>query len=94
MAIRVPQAQNAVITPPPTQSPVDTKGDSINSIWENWMTMAYTVMFGLTLSGTTKGRPTDNLWVGQTYFDTDLGLPIYLKTLSPIVWIKADGTIV
>jgi len=94
MVTRVPQSSGSVITPPPTQSPLDTKGDSITSIWENWMTMAYTVLFGLTLSGSTLGRPTQNLWVGQMYFDTTLNKPIWIKTIQPVVWIDATGTVV
>jgi hypothetical protein len=32
------------------------------------------------------------VFVGTTYFDTTLGLPIWAKTVSPIAWVKADGT--
>lgn len=46
------------------------------------------------LAGTTAQRPTANLKVGMDYYDTDLGKPIYLHTVSPIVWHDATGVVV
>jgi len=46
-------------------------------------------------SGTTINRPvssaTISLWVGYRYFDTTLGIPIWLKSLNPTVWVNASG---
>lgn len=42
-------------------------------------------------SGTTANRPTENLQVGQYYFDTSLGYPIYWNGTN---WINAAGTVV
>jgi hypothetical protein len=42
-------------------------------------------------SGATASRPTERLEVGQYYFDTTLGLPIYWNGTS---WINAAGTVV
>jgi hypothetical protein len=39
-------------------------------------------------SGTTANRPTESLQVGQYYFDTNLGIPIYWNGLQ---WINALG---
>jgi hypothetical protein len=39
-------------------------------------------------SGTTANRPTESLQVGQYYFDTSLGIPIYWNGLQ---WINALG---
>ena len=39
-------------------------------------------------SGTTANRPTENLQVGQYYFDTSLGYPIYWNGAD---WINALG---
>ena len=41
------------------------------------------------LSDTTANRPIDFI-VGQQYFDTTLGKPIWLKT-SPSVWVDSTG---
>jgi uncharacterized protein YjdB len=42
-------------------------------------------------SGTTANRPTDRLQVGQTYYDTTLGIPIWY---NGTVWKNASGTTV
>ena len=40
-------------------------------------------------SGTTANRPTLQLQIGQTYFDTTLGIPIWY---NGTVWKNASGT--
>ena len=45
-------------------------------------------------SGTTALRPTSGVWVGRFYFDTTLNKPIWVKTVSPLVWIDATGAVV
>ena len=42
-------------------------------------------------SGSTADRPTNSLTVGQTYFDTTLGIPIWYKGSG---WVNASGTTV
>jgi len=44
-----------------------------------------------TLSGPTSARPTPPLFVGQFYFDTTLGLPIYAFQVLPTIWVDAAG---
>jgi hypothetical protein len=44
------------------------------------------------LNGSTAFRPT-NLKVGDYYFDTQLGKPIWLKA-TPSTWVDANGTVV
>ncbi|MEK5360742.1 hypothetical protein ACPOM7_19040 [Peribacillus castrilensis] len=44
-------------------------------------------------SGTTANRPTDYI-VGESYFDTTLGKPIWCKTVAPVVWVDAMGATV
>lgn len=49
-----------------------------------------------TRSGPTAARPTTSMqfrFIGMPYFDTDLGLPVFLKTASSSVWVKADGSV-
>lgn len=49
-------------------------------------------------SGATADRPRAGVvgvrWVGMSYFDTDLGKPVYLKSANPDVWVDADGGVV
>ncbi len=52
------------------------------------------ITYALTRSGPTASRPTStfpNRWVGMNYFDTTLGLPVWLKTASTNVWVDATG---
>lgn len=46
------------------------------------------------LSGTTAQRPTLRLVVGQQYFDTTLGKPIWCKDATNMIWVDATGTTV
>lgn len=50
-------------------------------------------------SGTTATRPTNGVTVGLSYFDTTLGYPVFLKTIStttgvPNTWVNASGAVV
>jgi hypothetical protein len=44
-------------------------------------------------SGTTAQRPTPR-GISQLYFDTTLGKPIWVKQVSPAIWVDATGTTV
>lgn len=47
------------------------------------------------LTGTTANRPTTDLQLGQEYFDTTLGKPVWLKTIgTPNTWVDATGATV
>ena len=43
------------------------------------------------LSGPGSNRPTENLILGMSYYDTSLGKPIYLHNISPAIWHDAEG---
>ena len=45
-------------------------------------------------NGVTASRPTSSSfrYVGMPFFDSTLGLPVFLKTASSNAWVKADGT--
>jgi hypothetical protein len=45
-------------------------------------------------ANTTANRPTTGLWVGRIFFDTTLTKPIWVKQVSPAVWVDATGTVV
>ncbi len=59
-----------------------------------FLTQVWAVIRVVNLSGTTAQRPTTNLFVGMTYFDTTLNVPIWLQSAKRSVWITADGTVV
>jgi hypothetical protein len=59
-----------------------------------WFAQAFLILFAVQQSGTTANRPIARLWIGRTYFDTTLNLPIWVKTISPVVWQDAAGNTV
>lgn len=48
---------------------------------------------GAVQSGPTGSRPTSPA-LGQTFFDTTLGQPIWVVQVSPVIWVNASGTTV
>jgi len=59
--------------------------------WVQWLTKVGNFASTVSDSGTTANRPTSFLFVGRPYFDTTINKPIWLKTVSPVVWIDATG---
>jgi hypothetical protein len=65
---------------------------------QDWATLfmgLQQIAYSATRYGTTGNRPTASTagrYIGMPYFDTTLGLPVFLKTASTSVWVKADGT--
>lgn len=51
----------------------------------------FTQAIAIPSSGTTALRPTANLQIGQFYFDTTLGIPIWWNSAH---WVNASGTTV
>lgn len=78
----------SLITQPPNQSGFEASGKP-SPAWASFFNSIFVILSALTQSGTTAQRPTTFLWVGRTYFDTTLGLPIWYSGPS---WVKADGT--
>ncbi len=87
----------ATITGPKVQLPSGpfTNPDGSLSIDATvFLSSLQAITFYSSRSGPTASRPTSTSfrWVGMPYFDTTLGLPIFLKTASSSAWVKADGT--
>jgi len=53
-----------------------------------------TALGGGLISGPTTSRPSPPGFVGQLFFDTTLGYPVYAKQISPAVWVDAAGVTV
>jgi len=78
----------------PFREPIqDVKNGSMAPSWIQWLTKVGLYSGSASDSGTTAQRPTTNLWIGRQYFDTTLGLPVFVKTLAP-VWVTAAGAVV
>jgi hypothetical protein len=78
----------------PDNSPIDDAGNKVDSSWLQWLSQVNSVVNAVTQSGTTAHRPTRLVWIGRQYFDTDLGIPIYVASVGPVVWVDAAGSTV
>lgn len=76
-------------TQPPIRSPFD-KNDIPTQEWIDWTNQIYRIVNTVVKSGTTAQRPS-KLFVGQMYFDTTLGRPIWVNAAGT-GWVKSDGT--
>ena len=92
---------NAISLPPVnSQLPVEDEDGNLNghhaewpAPWGNFFTKVYTILLACSQSGTTAKRPTDNLFIGQVYFDTSLGIPIWCSAFgATATWVDATGT--
>lgn len=83
------------INPIPAGNPLDKDGAWVPT-WQAFFSSVHNFLGPVGNSGTTAQRPTDSsfnpLYLGQTYFDTSLNLPIWVKSRNPTVWINASGT--
>jgi hypothetical protein len=72
-----------------------TLGNAIvkfTSEWAGWFSTAQRILTAASSSGPTTSRPTAGQFVGMPYFDTTLGIPVWLKTPgSSPVWVNASG---
>jgi len=65
--------------------------------WQTFFHSVQQTTFIVTRSGPTASRPTsalDGRFIGMPYFDTTLGLTVYLKSVNPDVWVNGAGAIV
>lgn len=74
----------------PKGAPFDAAGNWTPA-WAQWLTRTHNSVITIQASGLTIDRPDRLLWVGRFYFDTDLGIPIWLHSINPIVWHDAAG---
>ena len=83
------------MNPPRLQSTLTGPHRYASPEWARWFNDVYAQVKqnkeGLQTSGTTADRPTSGLWVGRMYFDTTLGKPVWVKSLSPVTWVDATG---
>lgn len=76
---------------PDKDATVDIKTGFLTRMWLRWASDTDKVITAVQQSGPTNGRPTKDLYVGRSYFDTTLGQPVYFKSFDPLVWVTADG---
>ena len=88
--LRPPKAPNLLV------APVDYRQqyiDQLNNALRLYFNQIDNFTQGVTVpaSGTTANRPTENIQVGQYYFDTTIGRPIFWNGTN---LINAAGTVV
>lgn len=87
----------ATITGPNVQMPQSLIDDDGNLTIEGqtFLRALQAITFYSSRSGPTASRPTSTSfrWIGMPYYDSTLGLPVFLHIASTSVWHKADGTV-
>jgi hypothetical protein len=73
----------------PTTNIMDDIGN-ITPPWNSYFT-AFEAGVYRPAYGTTANRPTAALRIGEFYYDTTLGYPVWVHSLSPTVWHNAAG---
>jgi hypothetical protein len=80
---------------PTALQPFFDEAGLVHPQWQVFFHSAQQIVFNASRSGPTASRPTnalDGRYVGMPYFDTTLGLTVYLKSVAPDVWVKGDGS--
>jgi hypothetical protein len=75
----------------PDNAPVVDDKMRVTLPWLQWVSRIQRIVSAVQQSGTTAQRPTTLLWIGRTYFDTTLGKPVWVDSVSPAVWVDATG---
>ena len=74
----------------PDNSPI-TDRYFLSVPWVQWLTKAWLLISTINDSGA--ARPTTNLFVGRQFFDTALGYPVYIVSVSGGIasWVDGQG---
>jgi hypothetical protein len=84
------------IAPIPTDTHIVDKTGRLMFTWQSFFESINTWLGPVGSSGATANRPQDSsrkpLYIGQAYFDSTLGFPVYVKSRNPTVWVDGSGT--
>lgn len=87
-------ASNSFEQPSAGSFPVVTEDMRATPAYQQWFTKVHNAVQSIYQSGPTSDRPTSLLWIGRSYYDTDLNQPVYVSAVKPTVWRDASGAIV
>ena len=76
---------------PPVPANINLSSGQLNYPWVNWFER---LQAKFNRNGSTAERPSMFVEVGDQYFDSTLGYPIWVKSINPIVWVRYDGAVV
>jgi hypothetical protein len=68
-----------------------TTDGNVSQAWAYWFNSLWQYSVTIGQSGTTAQRPVKGLFIGRSYFDTDLGRPIWYQGVH---WVDAAGAVV
>jgi hypothetical protein len=79
----------------PTSAPTDENG-VITPGWTAWLNWVHQLVSACRQSGVTANRPTSGLWIGRMYYDTTLGYPVWVHSITAgvVVWHNGAGAAV
>jgi hypothetical protein len=82
----------ALETPPLKSYPIDEFGN-MSQDWSRWFTRVWNFASSIGSSGATINRPTTGLYIGLQFFDTTLGYPIWVSSVTAGVatWVNGSG---
>lgn len=74
------------LSQPPFQSAINNDQNLVTTAWQQWLQRVQIILNGSSQSGPTSNRPTNNLYVGQPFFDTTLNKPVYWNGSTWVHW--------
>ena len=75
---------------PPFSAQIMENNGSLSRSWTEWFTKLW--LQQTPKHGTTAQRPTVGVNIGDFYLDETLGIPIWLQSVNPTVWVDSTGT--
>ena len=85
------------IQAPPALKTIMQQDGTVHPDWMSFFHSMQQTVFNVSRSGPRASRPTSNLdgrYIGMPYFDTTLGLTVYLKSVNPDKWVNGAGAVV
>lgn len=71
----------------PFQASIWGIGSKVTAVWQQWFDRVQIIINSITGAGSTAGRPTNNLSIGQPYFDTTQNTPVWWNGSA---WVNAN----
>jgi hypothetical protein len=86
------------INPIPTDPVMVDQQRRMTPVYQAFFSSVHNWLGPVGLSGPTTKRPVNAaqnfVYIGEMYFDTTLGKPVWVMQINPTVWVDATGAIV
>lgn len=83
---------------PSTADPIVDQQGRLTRVWQAFFSSVHDWLGPIGGHAVTANRPINTpqnfLYIGYMFFDDTLGIPIFVKSLNPTVWISAAGAVV